>query len=145
MKQSGLLRIGLLISGLLNAAFAGLIAAGGVALTGGAASGHHSLVMYDREHPIELVGTVREFRFVSPHALIVLEVRGKDASSAIWNLEGDSPNSLAWDGWSNQSLRPGDEVRLTIEPLRSGAFGGGWHARATTYRDGTPIAIAHGK
>jgi hypothetical protein len=129
----------------LTAALAILAAAIGVAAAGSAASGHHSLVMYDREHPIELAGTVREFKFASPHTLIVLEVRGRDAQPVIWNLEGDSPNSLNWGGWSSQSLRPGDEVRLTVEPLRSGAPGGGWRARTTTYKDGTPIAVMRGK
>jgi len=117
----------------------------GLAAAGGASMGHHSLAMYDREHPIELVGTVRAFKFISPHTVIVLEVPGKDAQSVIWNLEGDSPNNLKWDGWSSQSLQPGDEVRLTVEPLLSGARGGGWHARTTTYRDGTPIAVMRGK
>jgi Family of unknown function (DUF6152) len=130
---------------LLRAACATLIAATDVAATGGVASGHHSLVMYDREHPIELAGIVREFKFISPHALIVLEVPGRGAPPVIWNLEGDSPNSLNWDGWSSQTLQPGDELRLTVEPLRSGAHGGGWHARTTTYRDGTPIAVMRGR
>jgi len=125
--------------------FAALMGTIGVAATGGAATGHHALVMYDRDHPIVLVGTVREFKFISPHALIVLEVRGRDAQPVIWNLEGDSPNSLSWDGWSSETLRPGDEVRLAVEPLRSGAHGGGWHARTTTYKDGAPIAVMRGK
>ncbi len=111
----------------------GLLAAIGVAVA------HHSLAMFDREHPIQLIGTVREFKFVSPHAFIALEVGGKEARTVIWNLEGDSPNSLKWDGWSSQSLKPGDELRVTVEPLRSGAPGGAWHARNTTYKDGTPI------
>jgi hypothetical protein len=126
----------------LSATLIGMI---GVAATGGVAAGHHALVMYDRNHPIVLVGTVREFKFVSPHVLIVLEVPGRDAQPVIWNLEGDSPNSLSWDGWSSETLRPGDEVRLTVEPLRSGAPGGGWHVRTATYRDGAPIAAMRGK
>src|SRR5262249_32244745 len=63
----------------LRAASAALMTATGLVATSGASMGHHSLVMYDREHPIELVGTVREFKFVSPHTRIVLEVPGKDA------------------------------------------------------------------
>ena len=129
----------------MRAAFATLMTAIGLVATGGASIGHHSLVMYDRDHPIELVGTVRAFKFVSPHTVIVLEVPGRDAQPVIWNLEGDSPNSLNWEGWSSQSLKPGDEVRLTVEPLRSGAHGGGWHARTTTYKDGTPIAVMRGQ
>jgi Family of unknown function (DUF6152) len=122
-------------------AFAASIAVTCVAATCGPAVAHHSIAMFDREHPVQLTGVVREFKFVNPHALIVLEVAGKDAQPVIWNLEGDSSNSLNWAGWSSGSLRPGDEVRLTVEPLRSGAHGGGWHANTTTYKDGTPIVI----
>jgi Family of unknown function (DUF6152) len=128
-----------------NVTFAAAIAGIGLVATSAVAVGHHSVAMFDREHPVELVGVVREFKFINPHAFIALEVTGKDARPVIWNLEGDSPNSLKWDGWSNQTLKPGDELRLTIEPLRSGAPGGVWHARKTTYKDGTPIAVVREK
>jgi hypothetical protein len=129
----------------VRAAFAALMVGIGSAATTGAAVGHHSVAMFDREHPIQLVGVVREFKFANPHAFIVLEVTAEDARPVIWNLEGDSSNSLKWDGWSSQTVKPGDELRLTIEPLRSGAPGGVWHARKTTYRDGTPIAVIREK
>ena len=61
------------------------------------------------------------------------------------HLEGDTANSLKWDGWSGQTLKPGDELLIIVEPLRSGAPGGFWHARNTTYKDGTPIAVNHRK
>jgi hypothetical protein len=127
----------------VRASFGVLIAGIGFVATGGAAIGHHSVAMFDREHPIQLVGIVRDFVFTSPHAFIVLEVMGKDAVPVIWNLEGDSPNSLKWDGWSSQTLKPGDELQLIVEPLRSGAPGGVWHARKTTYKDGSPIVVVH--
>jgi Family of unknown function (DUF6152) len=126
-------------------AFTALIAATGLAMAGGTVDAHHSIAMFDREHPIQLTGVVREFKFANPHSLIVLEVPGPDAQPVIWNLEGDSSNSLNWDGWSYRSLKPGDEVRLMVEPLRSGAPGGGWHARTTTYRDGRPIVVIRGR
>ncbi len=129
----------------LRATFAALIFGIGLVATSDVAVGHHSVVMFDREHPIQLIGVVREFKFTNPHAFIALEVTGKDALPVIWNLEGDSPNSLRWDGWSSQTLKPGDELRLTVEPLRSGAPGGVWHARKTTYKDGTAIMVIHEK
>jgi len=125
----------------VRASFGALIAGIGFIATGGPAVGHHSIAMFDREHPIQLVGIVRDYKFANPHAFIALEVVGSDARPVIWNLEGDSPNSLRWDGWSSQTLKPGDELRLTVEPLRSGAPGGAWHARKTTYKDGAPIVV----
>jgi hypothetical protein len=104
-----------------------------------AASGHHSIAMFDQNHPIELVGTVREYTFTSPHAFILLEAKGADGQLVLWSLEGNSPNSLTWDGWSSRTLRPGDEIRMIIEPLRNGGPGGTWTPKKTRYKDGTPI------
>jgi hypothetical protein len=125
--------------------FAALIFGTGLIAMSDGALGHHSVVMFDREHPIQLIGIVREFKFTNPHVFIALEVAGKDALPVIWNLEGDSVNSLRWDGWSSQTLKPGDELRITVEPLRSGAPGGVWHPRKTTYKDGMPIVVIREK
>jgi hypothetical protein len=129
----------------LIATVAAVIFGIGLVAMSDAAVGHHSVVMFDREHPVQLIGVVREFKFTNPHAFIALEVTGKDARPVIWNLEGDSVNSLKWDGWSSQTLKPGDELRITVDPLRSGAPGGVWHARKTTYKDGTPIVVIREK
>jgi hypothetical protein len=106
------------------------------------ASAHHSIAMFDRDHPIELVGTVQEFRFTSPHAYILLEVKRADGDPVVWSLEGNSPNSLTWDGWSSKTVRPGDKLRVTIEPLRNGSPGGAWTPRKVSHADGTPIVTA---
>jgi hypothetical protein len=122
------------------AALAGLATAS----MSGAAAAHDSIAVFDQAHPtIELVGTVREFLFTSPHTFIRLEVRDKDSHEVVWNLEGNSPNGLAWGGWSHDSLRPGDQLRLTIYPLRSGAPGGAWNLALTRFRDGSPIVAGH--
>jgi Family of unknown function (DUF6152) len=122
---------------------AGALLAGAVSAAAScAATAHHSIGMFDNEHPIELVGTVQEYRFSNPHAFILLEVRGAGARPVIWRLEGNSANSLSWDGWSNKTLRPGDELRLVIEPLRSGAPGGAWNPKKASFRDGRPIVGA---
>jgi hypothetical protein len=112
-------------------------------VTTGLAAAHHSLAMFDQGHPIELVGVVREYNFSSPHAYILLEVKGPDGLPVIWRLEGNSPNSLTWDGWSHTTLRPGDEIRMTVEPLRSGAPGGSWSPKRATLKDGRPMMAAH--
>src|ERR1700720_4220534 len=90
---------------------------------GGAAMAHHSFAMFDQEHPIEIAGTVVEFRYTSPHSFILVDVKGNDGASTVWNLEGPSPSILARDGMSAKTLKPGDELVLTINPLRSGSAG----------------------
>ena len=106
----------------------------------GAAMAHHSFAMFDQEHPIEIVGTVTEFKYTSPHCYIFLDVKGDDGTTTNWNLEGGAPSLLVRDGWSSKSIKPGDELRMTIDPLRSGAPGGAWQATQIKFKDGRPIA-----
>jgi hypothetical protein len=106
----------------------------------GAAQAHHSFAMFDQEHPIELAGTVVEFRYTSPHSFILIEVKGADGTSTVWNLEGPSPSILSRDGMSAKTIKPGDELVLTIDPLRSGAPGGSWSLIKTRFKDGRPLA-----
>jgi hypothetical protein len=110
-----------------------------MAAAGDAALAHHSFAVFDIEHPLELRGTVQQFKFSSPHTFIVLEVKGDDGSTTIWNLEGASPSLLVRDGWSSQSLKSGDQIKLSIDPLRSGAPGGAWTDQKITFSSGRPV------
>lgn len=118
---------------------AALLAAGALLTASGPIWGHHSFAMFDQEHPIEVVGTVTEFRYSSPHIYIYLDVKGEDGANKLWLLEGGSPSLLLRDGWTGSSIKPGDELRMTIDPLRSGAPGGAWQATRIKFKDGRPI------
>ena len=39
-------------------------------------------------------------------------------------------------------IKPGDELKLTIEPLHSGAPGGSWSVSKTKLKDGQPILVS---
>jgi hypothetical protein len=119
--------------GLVSLAF-GLLCAGA-----GSALAHHSMAMFDQQNPVDIQGVVQDFRFVSPHTFIMLEVKGSDESIATWSLEGDSPSHLARDGWSSKSLKVGDQVKVKIAPLRSGAPGGLWNGEKIFFQDGKPV------
>ena len=105
----------------------------------GAALAHHSFAMFDQEHPMELAGTVQEFKFTSPHTFILLEVKGDDGTNTVWNLEGASPSALVREGWASKTLKAGDQLKMTIDPLRSGAPGGAWSEKKTNFTSGQPI------
>jgi len=106
----------------------------------GAAVAHHSFAMFDTEHPIELSGTVREFRFISPHTLLIVQVKGQNGDVANWELEGGAPGLLIRSGMNKNSLKPGDEIILMVNPLRSGANGGSYQPEKVKFKDGTPVA-----
>ena len=122
---------------------AALLFAGAFVVAGGAAWAHHSFAMFDQEHPMELTGTVTEFKFTSPHTFILLKVKGTDGTEVIWNLEGGAPSGLVRDGWNSKTLKPGDELAIKVDPLRSGAPGGAWNVNKVKFKDGKPIVATH--
>src|SRR5580692_12441150 len=97
-----------------------LLAAGTLALTAGPILAHHSFAMFDKEHQIDLEGVVQELRFVNPHTFIYLAVKQDDGSTVTWSLEGQSPGLLVREGRTSRTLKPGDDLRMRIAPLRSG-------------------------
>ncbi len=121
--------------------FALVLMAAYVIFGAGNSLAHHSFAMFDTDNPVELIGTVREFKYTNPHTFVVLEVK-EDGASTTWSLEGASPSALVREGWSSTSIKPGDELKMTISPLRSGAPGGSWDVRKTTNKDGSPV-LAH--
>jgi hypothetical protein len=120
---------------------AALLVSSALALMSGAALAHHSFAMFDQDNPIELEGTVQEFKFTSPHSFILLRVKEQDGNVTVWNLEAGSPTALSREGWTAKTIKAGDEVRVTVEPLRSGAPGGAWNVNKIKYKDGQPIAV----
>lgn len=121
-----------------------LIAAGALVGFAGSVFAHHSFAMFDQEHPLDLVGKVKEFKFTSPHTFVLLQVTGEaGAPDVVWNLEGASPSALVRDGWSSKTLAAGTELKMKIDPLRSGAPGGAWNVNKTTLMDGSKIVATH--
>ena len=96
----------------------------GLALaTAPAASAHHSPVMFDQSKTIELTGTVRQFQWTNPHCYIQLLVDA-DGRQTEWSLEMGAPVYLFNRGWRPSTLKGGDRIKVTANPLRSGANGG---------------------
>ena len=119
------------------------LAAATLALTGSPTLGHHSFAMFDRDNQIDLEGVVQEFRFTNPHTFIYLAVKQDDGSTVTWSLEGQSPGLLVREGWTSRTLKTGDELRMRIAPLRSGAPGGAWAADQISFRDGRALEVSH--
>src|SRR6516162_9923366 len=118
-----------------------ILASAALMVTSGAGMAHHSFAMFDQDNPIELEGIVQEFKYTSPHTFILLQVKGPDGSITVWNLEGATPSALAREGWSAKSIKAGDELKMKVAPLRSGAPGGQWTSEGTKYRDGKAVLV----
>lgn len=87
-----------------------------------AVQGHHSFAVHfvpDRLVTVE--GVVTEFRFRNPHGIVRFDTATEDGSVVEWQAETNSPNILRRRGWSETSVRAGDEVRIEGYPARDGS------------------------
>jgi hypothetical protein len=102
-----------------------VFAAASLAFAGPAAA-HHSFAMYDGSKLITVTGTVKEFQWTNPHAILWLYAdTDKPGPLDLWSLElSTSPGPLTRLGWTKHSLKPGDKVSVDINPLRDGEHGG---------------------
>ena len=103
---------------------AALTAAAGLALWAAPALAHHSFAMFDREHAVTLVGTIKEFQWTNPHSWIQIEAPDDKGVVKEWSVESNSTGTLSREGWRPGSFKPGDKVTLKIFPMKDGSPGG---------------------
>jgi tRNA(Ile2) C34 agmatinyltransferase TiaS len=81
---------------------------------------HHGLAAFDRTTKVTLEGTVTDFHFVAPHAVVEFEVKDDTGQIHTWQAEMTNPRNLK--GWTATSLEPGDIVTVTGYRAKSGAL-----------------------
>lgn len=87
-------------------------------VTTAAAFAHHSPAVFDLTKQTKLAGVVKEFRWTNPHSWIELDVRSERGGEA-WAIEMTGPTHLVRAGWKSTTIKAGDEVTITVNPLRT--------------------------
>ncbi len=82
---------------------------------------HHGNAAYDDKHPITINGSVTEFVWSNPHCQIYLDVKDKNGKIVSWSVESQSPGILRRNSWTKDSIKPGDQIAVTLIPAKSGA------------------------
>jgi len=83
---------------------------------------HHSFAaVYDGSKSVALEGTIRDFKFVNPHALATIDVTDDKGVVQQWTVEFDGRLNLTNFGWTDATIRPGEHVKIFGNPERTGA------------------------
>jgi len=88
------------------------------------ASAHHSYAMFDIDKKVGVEGTVKQFMWTNPHSWIRLEVMDAKGQVKEWPVEMGSLTILVGLGWNPKTITPGDKIRITVHPMKSGLPGG---------------------
>jgi uncharacterized protein DUF6152 len=85
------------------------------------ARAHHGNSAYDEEHWITISGTVTEFVWANPHCQIFMDVKDDKGAAVNWSIESQSPGILKRNDWTRTSVKPGDQITITLAPAKNGA------------------------
>jgi hypothetical protein len=82
---------------------------------------HHGNSAYDEAHWITISGAVTEFVWANPHCQIFLDVKDDKGAVVNWAIESQSPGILRRNNWTRTSVKPGDQIAVTLAPAKNGA------------------------
>ena len=81
---------------------------------------HHGYASYDTEKKVTLKGTVTRWLWSNPHCLLMLDVTDDTGRVVHWIAESENPSTLSRIGWTEKSLKTGDQITVTALPVKSG-------------------------
>jgi uncharacterized protein DUF6152 len=93
-----------------------------VAVSATSAFAHHSFsATYLETQSMTIEGEIVQFVFRNPHSFVHVNVKEKDGSVTIYNVEWGGTGQLNTTGVTRETLKPGDVVVITGAPGRNAA------------------------
>jgi hypothetical protein len=101
---------------------------------------HHGNAEYDMKNTVTLTGAVTAFQLANPHSTIALDAKDEKGSITHWIVEFGVLRDLVQMGWTDTTLKPGDQIRVSIHPKSDGDHTG-LLVGDIAYADGKPIYL----
>jgi hypothetical protein len=76
------------------------------------ANAHHSNTAYDSGRTVEWKATVKEFKFVNPHAYVFFTMQDGGGKTIEGRCELSARAMLVRMGWTAETFKPGEQVTL---------------------------------
>jgi hypothetical protein len=109
------------------------------------AAAHHSQsAFYDAAKKVEITGTVASFTFKNPHAVIVVDAADAAGQKVQWQVEMGSTTLMTRQGWTPESIKPGDAIKVVGQPSKAEGTHGICCAQISR-ADGSPFVARRGR
>lgn len=82
---------------------------------------HHGAATIDTSQEITLQGTVTEWVWFNPHCFLKFDVTDENGTVTSWAAEAGNPTDMTRRGWARTSFKPGEEITVTVQPVKTGA------------------------
>jgi hypothetical protein len=96
------------------------VVAGSLLMLSDSLLAHHGNAALDVGKKVTVTGAVTQWLWANPHCWLKVDV--KDANGNVVNWVGETNNAadMMEKGWSKQTFKVGDEVSVTLEPVKNG-------------------------
>jgi hypothetical protein len=81
---------------------------------------HHGAASFDTSKKLTVKGTVVEWFWANPHCFLRFDVKDENGQTVQWVVETQSGPNITPLGYTKQTFKPGDEVTVTLTPVRNG-------------------------
>ena len=81
---------------------------------------HHGAAQFDVGKKVTVKGTVVEWFWANPHCFLRFDAPGDDGQVVHWAVETQSGPNILPQGFSKQTFKVGDQVTVTLEPVKNG-------------------------
>ena len=96
------------------------IAAAGLLLLSFPVIAHHGAAALDTGKEITLKGSVTEWIWSNPHCFLKFDAKDDTGKVRNWAVETQNPTTMTLRGFSRTAFKVGDEVTVTVEPVKNG-------------------------
>lgn len=80
---------------------------------------HHSMERFDTKQEVTVSGKIVRYEWANPHVYIFIEETRASGETVEWEIEGGPPAMMRRDGWSRETLKPGQFVSAIGNPGRN--------------------------
>jgi hypothetical protein len=81
---------------------------------------HHGTATLDTSKTLALKGNVTEWDWSNPHCLLQFDIKDEGGQMVHWIAETQNPAEMVSLGWGKDSFKPGDEVTVSLMPVKNG-------------------------
>ena len=95
---------------------------GGLLIASGPVAAHHGAAAFENDPAKRLVlkGIVAQWIWANPHTFLQFDVKDDGGQVVRWVVEASNPPDMINRGWTIRSFKAGDEVTVTVRPVKSG-------------------------
>ena len=82
---------------------------------------HHGATRWEREKTTTISGEVKQFDWLNPHPVLLLNVKNAEGNVEVWEIEFHPPGVMNRSlGWTRKTFQPGDQVKVFGHPEKPG-------------------------